>query len=105
MKLWLDDVRPMPYYYDIHVKTAKHAIDLISRGIITEVSLDNDLGTVDNTGEYPGEGRHVADYIEYGAYIGTLRKMVWEVHTDNTVAKEAITQALTNANKYWKKDQ
>jgi hypothetical protein len=42
--LWLDDVRPMPEAFDVHVKTAEEAIALLRRGIVVKISFDHDLG-------------------------------------------------------------
>jgi len=105
MKLWLDDVRPMPYDYDVHVKTAGRAIQLIKAGFITEVSLDNDLGDVYWDDSPTGEGRHVADFIEQGAYEGTVRRIKCHIHTDNVVARMYMEQAILNANFYWDKKE
>jgi len=101
MKVWLDDVRPMPYDYDVHVKTAKHAIELLKAGLVTEISLDNDLGSVYHDDSSTGEGRHVADFIEEAAYLCELPRLVWHTHTSNTVARSVMEAALSNANTFW----
>lgn len=101
MKLWLDDVRQMPFDYDLHVKTAPHAITLIKTGLITCVSLDHDLGDIDHEGNPTGTGRDVASKIEEMAYYGALTRIEWHVHSANPVGVEAMEAALRNADKYW----
>ena len=102
MKLWLDDIRPMPFDYDVHVKTVRYAIELLKTRLITEISLDNDLGSVSHDDSPTGEGRHVANYIEWAAYKGLLPKLVWHIHTSNPVAQEAMETALKRADIYWR---
>lgn len=35
LKVWLDDIRPMPREYNIHVKTAQEAIEYLESGKVT----------------------------------------------------------------------
>ena len=39
INVWLDDERPMPAGYDVHVKTAEEAIDLLKTGNVHKISL------------------------------------------------------------------
>lgn len=43
MKIFLDDCRPMPAGFDVYVKTAGEAIELLKTGKVTVISLDHDL--------------------------------------------------------------
>jgi hypothetical protein len=54
MNIWLDDERPMPAGFDVHVKTAKDAIALLAQGNVTLISLDHDLGE--------GNGDYIPDF-------------------------------------------
>ena len=101
MRLWLDDVRPMPYDYDIHVKSAWVAIQILKTGLITHISLDHDLGDIYNDGLPSGTGYHVATWIESNAFEGTFGRITWAVHSANTVGVEKMTRALTQADKFW----
>jgi hypothetical protein len=94
MKVWLDDERPMPKDYDIHVKTAEDAIQLLSEGNVTLISLDHDLGQIKT-------GYDVAKWIEQSAAIGSLKRIKLRVHTQNPVGRQNICMALQNAHKYW----
>ena len=66
-KIWLDDNRQAPKNW-LWVKTAQEAIDAIAKYKPTHVSLDNDLGDI----SIVGEGYHVAQFIEQGAYYGIV---------------------------------
>lgn len=50
MRVWLDDERPMPLGFDVHVKTADEAIKLLANGQVKVISLDHDLGENEDTG-------------------------------------------------------
>ena len=97
MRVWLDDIRKMPEGYDVWVKTVDTAIELIDKGIVTHISLDNDLGEDKEVGYF------VACYIENLAYHKAIPKLTWAVHTMNPVARKVMTQALENADKFWSK--
>lgn len=95
MNIWLDDQRPMPFNFDVHVKTAAEAIVFLRTGHATAISLDNDLG------EGMPEGYTVAAYIERAAAEGTLPKLHLYAHTDNLPRREYMKQAFRNAMRYW----
>ena len=96
MKIWLDDERPMPLGYDLHVQTAQEAIRLLSQGGVTRISLDHDLG------EQGGTGYEVACFIEQGAYDGTLQSLEVLIHSANPVGRLRMSQTLENARWHWK---
>ena len=95
MRLWVDDERPMPADFDIHVKTAREAIAQIDTGNITAISLDHDLGEGEDT------GYTVACYIEHGAYYGSIGPMKLMVHSANPVGARNIQLAFQEAQMYW----
>lgn len=88
MRVWLDDERPMPSDYDVHVRTAQ--------GEVEKISLDNDLGPPE-----AGQGRDVARWIERAAFEGRISKVRCRVHTQNNVAMWKMKKALQNAYRYW----
>ena len=94
--IWLDDLRPMPADFDIHVKTAKDAIEFITAGNVTKISLDHDLGEPEN-----GDGYQVAKAIESLAYAGAIPPLQWAIHSGNPVGRKNMTAALTNADRFW----
>ncbi len=95
MKVWLDDVRPMPSGWDVHIRTAIEASQLVLQGQVTDISLDHDLGEKDLTGYF------VAKMIEDLAYHGTIPKINWTIHSANPVGRANMEMALKNADKFW----
>jgi hypothetical protein len=94
MKIWLDDCRPMPDYFDTYVKTAEEAIELLKTNKVTEISLDHDLGTEQS-------GYTVAKFIEESAFAGSLSPIKVYIHTQNPVGRRNIVTAIQNAERYW----
>lgn len=97
LHVWLDDLRPMPSSFNIHVLTAKTAIQCLQTGRVSHISLDHDLGDDPAV----GSGNEVAVFIEEGAFDGTLPRLVWTIHSANPVGINKMTQALRNADKFW----
>jgi hypothetical protein len=95
-KIWvyLDDVRPLPVDYDVLVRTAEEAIELIKSGVVEKISLDNDLGT-----GYT-EGKKVAQYIEQAYIQGEIEWVDFRPHTSNPVAFEEMMQCARNCYKH-----
>lgn len=95
-RLWLDDERPMPEGFDLHVRTAPEAIAEIRKGGVSMASLDHDLG-----GEQNGTGYDVAKYIEEAAFNGGLLPIDIRVHSANPVGRSNIERCVHNARKFW----
>jgi hypothetical protein len=101
MRIWLDDERPMPADYDLHVRTVEEAIAVLEKGDVSEISLDNDLGTGLR------EGYDVAKWIEEAAFKhsqgeGGIPFTRVHIHTQNPAAKQKMKLALRNAHRYWR---
>jgi|SRR3990172_2764832 len=94
MKLWLDDMRPMPKDYDVHATCAHVAIELLGSGAFTCISFDHDLGEEE-------DGYTVAKWCEEKAESGELKVLTWSVHSANPVGRGRIEAAMRNADKYW----
>jgi len=97
VRVWLDDIRPMPSGFDLHVTTQAAAIALIATGTVVKISLDHDLGDEAVT----GNGYGVACFIEEGAYRNTLPRLAWTIHSANPVGRANMGRALANAERYW----
>ena len=97
MKLWLDDIRPMPVSFTVHAKTAADAIQILRTGLVTEISFDHDLGP-----ETAGNGYQVACFIEAAAYLlkSEFKMPIWQVHSANPVGRQNIVNAMNNAERY-----
>ena len=102
MKVWLDDLRPMPAGFDVHARTAGEAIALLQQGGVTLLSLDHDLGGPEN-----GTGYEVAKWIEEHAFRwsqdepGGLPLLEWRIHSRNPVGLQNMVLALQNASRFW----
>ena len=96
MKIWLDDERPKPQGFDLHITSAAEAIRLLSAGGVSSISLDHDLGSEQN-----GTGYDVACFIEEGAFRGTLSPMEVNIHSANPVGRDRMEQAINRAKSYW----
>jgi len=108
IKLWLDDIRPMPENFDVCAKSADEAITILKSGTVTHISLDHDLGDVESTDgdivlwhEHEKTGYDVAKWIERQAYLGLIPKMTYAIHSANPVGVEKIKTAMQKADRYW----
>ena len=96
IRLWLDDMRPMPADYDYHAKTAKEAIAILERGEVDHIGFDHDLGD-----DYDGTGYTVALQIEKEAYLLKRKPPTWSIQSSNPVGRKKIDITMQNAHKYW----
>jgi Cyclic-phosphate processing Receiver domain len=103
MRVWLDDLRPAPPGFDVHVTTANEAIALLKTGSVTHLSLDHDLGDPAN-----GTGYEVARWVEEHAFrwaeqaADGLPPLTWNIHSQNPVGVENMTRAMRNADRFWR---
>lgn len=97
MNVWLDDKRPMPPGYDVHVTSAHEAINLLLHEPVVVISLDHDLG--DET--VVGTGYIVAKAIEELAHSKRLGRITVLIHTQNPVGRQNMEAALRSAEKAW----
>lgn len=97
MKLWVDDLRPMPPGYDVWAKNYHEAVAFIDTGKVTHISFDNDLGE-------PLEGRHIIDYMYELAYFKTIPPIRMQVHSSNGGAIPAMLQGINQLYLYWEVD-
>jgi hypothetical protein len=95
MKVWLDDVRPMPEGFDRHAATAAEAIALLAQGGVTHISLDHDLGND------AGSGYDVACWIEQAAYHGLMEPVIVRIHSANPVGLVRMQCAVARARHFW----
>jgi hypothetical protein len=102
INLWLDDKRDpklhSPHVKWVWVKTAPAAIEALKTGSVEHISLDHDLGLLPEE----GSGYEVAVWIEEVAYLKSIPKLTWYVHSANPVGKKRMEAALRNADQYFK---
>ena len=94
MKLWLDDLRPVPYGYE-GAKSVNEAKKLIQEaehnGIeIEALDLDHDLG------DYADQGGDAIRLLDWPAERGTFYPV--EIHTANPVGRANMERILA---RYW----
>ena len=94
MKLWLDDLRPVPYGYE-GAKSVNEAKKLIQEaehnGIeIEALDLDHDLG------DYADQGGDAIRLLDWLAERGTFSPV--EIHTANPVGRANMERILA---RYW----
>ncbi len=94
MKLWLDDLRPVPYGYE-GAKSVNEAKKLIQEaehnGIeIEALDLDHDLG------DYADQGGDAIRLLDWLAERGTFYPV--EIHTVNPVGRANMERILA---RYW----
>jgi hypothetical protein len=97
LRIWLDDMRPMPDGYDMAVSDEFLLEALIRRGKVAHISFDHDLG------EGKGTGYGVACFIEKLAQSGAVNPITWDVHSDNPVGRKNIQNAMKSAERFWYK--
>lgn len=102
INIWLDDKRPMPPDFDIHVATAQEAIKVLKNHIndSIRISFDHDLGDA----SVVGDGYDVAVWIEEQAFHGNINPVKWSVHSDNPVGILDIKRAMQSAERFWTKN-
>jgi|GEM_PF-1272151 len=99
--LWLDDLRPMPAEYNVHIMHDEACIKFLKEYPVSVISFDNDLG--DKT---PGtEGRDVATWIEEAAFSGVIERIEWRIHSANPVGRSAIEAAMAKADQFWSQNE
>lgn len=100
MKIWLDDVRDAPDDW-VWVKSCDAAIDALTMnaGRVTDISLDHDLGIVDDGLAFDTDaqtGYDVACWLERQAVDGNWMHVPDNlfVHSANPVGRKNIQAAI-----------
>ena len=95
MKIWLDDLRPMPADFNYHAHSVNEAISIIincekSNESIQLIDCDHDLG---DYAPHGGDGIKLLDWL---LERGTLYPI--KLHTQNPVGRTNMQRIL---NRYW----
>jgi len=96
IRIWLDDIRPMPDDFTHWCKTPQQAIHLLSKVDVDHISFDHDLGLTDMN-----NGDMVAKYIETRAFQGDLPRLTWAIHSANPVGRQNIEASMQSAERFW----
>lgn len=94
MKIWLDDIREAPEGWTRCFRPDE-VIELIQNGSVEEISLDYDLGLVDERG-LDWNGEDVLKWIEREVVERgrSFRLPVVSIHSANPVGRERLQRAL-----------
>jgi hypothetical protein len=95
MKVYLDDERLTPIGWH-RVFWPEEAITLLKQNIVTEISLDHDLGDDEH-----GTGYDVLLWIEEAVYTQGFAPPIIYVHSANTSAKHKMLLAIANINYFY----
>ena len=95
MRLWLDDIRPMPQSFTHHARSVNDAINMITQAErdgepIEKLSLDHDLGDYAKDG---GDGIKLIDWLCERETFYPI-----ELHTANPVGRGNMERTI---NRYW----
>jgi hypothetical protein len=94
VKIYLDDERTTPEGW-FRTYTVAETIAALETGKVTEISLDHDLGSMDE------DGYDVALWIEQAAAEGRIGRIKWNSHSANTAGRSRIEAALNSAERFW----
>jgi hypothetical protein len=100
LKIWLDDVRPMPDEFTHHAKNSADAVQFIIQNNyeLDVISFDHDLGGRDT-------GYIVACFIERKVREKKMKKLpFWVVHSANPVGRGRITQAMMSVERFFEEE-
>lgn len=90
MRIWIDDARPMPSWFDTHAHNYEEAISLIKQNHMEFISFDHDLGEGKS-------GYDVACFLEALYIQGKILTLSYSIHSANPVGRQRIESALTNS--------
>ena len=89
MKVFLDDLRTEPDGW-VRVFWPDQAIDLLESGLVTDISLDHDLGD-----DQRGTGYDVLLWIEEAVHLRNFSPPRMQVHSANTSARLRMLNAIS----------
>ena len=90
MKVFLDDLRTEPDGW-VRVFWPDQAIDLLESGLVTDISLDHDLGD-----DQRGTGYDVLLWIEEAVHLRNFSPPRMQVHSANTSARLRMQAAIAS---------
>lgn len=88
MKVYLDDERITPEGWH-RVYWPEEAIALLQGGLVTEISLDHDLGDDEH-----GTGYDVLLWIEEAVVSSNFKPPVMQIHSANSSARQKMQAAI-----------
>lgn len=96
MKVYLDDERQTPDGW-YRVYWAHEAIALLESGLVTDISLDHDLGD-----DELGTGYDVVLWIEEAVATSDFTPPTMNVHSANSSARDKMLQGIESINRFYR---
>lgn len=108
IRLFVDDWKPMPEYYDKVARSVSEAISILASGFVIEISLDHDISltrTLSNGTIIPAIVDHInqpkEDFTAVVLYIAAmpenLRPKIVRCHSGNQIAYDKYPPILQKA--------
>ena len=96
MKIWVDDIRPMPKEYNMYLRTVDEVISVIEyieakqHYSIEIISLDHDAGDYG-----PPDYIKILDWLEEKQAIDNLQiDWLFDIHSQNPIGVEKMKQII-----------
>lgn len=87
MRLYVDDLRSAPDGW-VLARTVDEAVSVLRSGQVTEMSLDYDLGSPNQT------GLHVLQWLEVEVHSGTIRLPCMQAHSGSIVGRRRLEHRI-----------
>ncbi len=101
--LWIDDHVAPPSVDYIWAKDLGEAFkQVFLNKDVTHVSFDHDMGMF---GGKPVDTQIIARMIEDLASKGLIRRLTWDIHSQNPVGRDALYATLSRADGYWNQQE
>jgi hypothetical protein len=97
LKIWLDDVRPMPVHFTHHAKNADEARKLLLTGQVEVISFDFELGDVG----YETGGDLTAWIAEQAKLNSFPPPTAFYFHSSNYYCNHIMKDNIQEALKHW----
>lgn len=91
MKLFLDDIRNPPIGWTL-IRSAGGCLYYLNQGIVTEISLDHDLG---DEKRY-GTGYDVIKWIEEKVLTENFKAPIIHIHSGNPIGRKNMIAGIKN---------
>src|SRR3989442_1587479 len=103
VKIWLDDLRPVPDDTWTAVRWPEEVIELLkTKPVVVEVSLDFDLG---EEGPKARTGYSVLEWIEQQVFTNGFEPPVIHIHSDNAAGVQRMQAAVKKIKRLGKENE
>ena len=93
IRLWIDDVRPVPLGFNVWAKDAEAALEIFKTGKVTFASFDHDLAE-DSDGTFEKDGSWLVNQLEHLRFHNTIPSFRYFVHSANPRGADYMASVL-----------